>query len=77
MKNAITNSVLDTCRIDPNVLTKLICMMHPKMYDSYLAPNESSLRKQLLIVDKKEQMLSIYDFETRELLGTKSIAIGK
>jgi hypothetical protein len=45
------------------------------MYDTYRAPNEDTLKKQLIIVDKKDQMLYAYDLETRELIESKPIAI--
>ncbi len=77
MKNAITNSILDKCRIDPNMIEKLVCMVHPNMYDTYRSPDEDTLKKQLIIVDKREQMLYAYDLETRTFLNSTPIAIGK
>jgi lipoprotein-anchoring transpeptidase ErfK/SrfK len=77
IKNALANTILDICRIDPNKLEKLICSIHPKMYDSYLAPNEYTLRKQLIIIDKKEQILYAYDLETRDFIQSTPVAIGK
>ncbi len=77
IKNALTNSILDNCRIDPSKIMQTMCSIHPKMYDSYLAPDENNLKKQLIVVDKKEQVLYMYDLETREFIGSKAIAIGK
>jgi lipoprotein-anchoring transpeptidase ErfK/SrfK/beta-glucosidase-like glycosyl hydrolase len=77
IKNALTNSILDTCRIDPRKIVHTLCSMHPRMYDTYRAPNEDSLKKQLIIVDKRAQMLYAYDLDTRVFIQSKPIAIGK
>lgn len=77
MQNAVKNKWLSVCRIDPWKITELVCSIHPHIYDSYRAPNENSLKKQFIIVDKSEQILYTYDLETREFISSKAIAIGK
>jgi len=67
--------ILNACRINPNKLQKMFCSIHPNMYDSYLSPNESKLSKKLIVVDKSELKMYIYNFNNRALIEEINIGV--
>lgn len=74
--NATKNLILNQCRIDPGVL-EYLCSLHPGMYETYRSPNEATLRKRLIVIDKEIQRLRVYDLETRKFIEEFPIGIGK